>query len=482
MLFSSMTFIYVFLPVVTVLYLLLRKELRNHLLLIASLVFYAWGEPRYLAIMLITILINYTFAILIEKSRLKETTEQGGGAWFSSHAKSFYLVIALVLDLGVLGYFKYFNFLIENLNALFHTHTDFIKVVMPIGISFYTFQAISYLMDIYRGGTAQKDIYKLALYISLFPQLVAGPIVKYHEIEQQIDDRTVTFQNISYGIKRFIIGLSKKMLIANTFGEVADKIFSQAPDSFSPGIAWLGAISYTLQIFFDFSGYSDMAIGLGAVFGFRFPENFNYPYISKTITEFWRRWHISLSSWFREYLYIPLGGNRKGAKRTYINLALVFLATGFWHGAAWNFIVWGAWNGFFVIIERFFGLNRKDIQRPKYQRFLLHFYCILAFIIGWVLFRAPDLHYALVYIGNMFALVRHEHGLYALIYYLDTIQYITLAFALIFCTPIAKGLLKKCESNQIVNWLTCIVCYGLLILSTAQIAASTYNPFIYFRF
>lgn len=271
------------------------------------------------------------------------------------------------------------------------------------------------------------------------------------------------------------------MLLANTMGQVADKIFSQNADAFSPGIAWLGALCYTLQIFFDFSGYSDMAIGLGAIFGFKFPENFNYPYISKTISEFWRRWHISLSTWFKEYLYIPLGGSRKALSRTCINLGIVFLATGFWHGAAWNFIVWGLWNGFFVIFERLTGLN-KEKSRPWWQKACMHFYCILAFMLGWVLFRAPDLSYALTYIGNMFALVPHDHGIYAFIYYFDTVEWISLVFALFFCVPLMRNLVLKHQQNALVASVMNVLCYGLLLLSSAQIAASTYNPFIYFRF
>lgn len=306
MLFSSMTFIYLFLPIVVTIYIIVRKELRNYILLIASLIFYAWGEPKYLSIMLLTILANYIFAIFIEYSKNTQLNVffYSKKSLYSSIIKfrtNILLFVALFIDLGILAYFKYFNFLIDNINLLFQSNVDFIKVIMPIGISFYTFQAISYLIDVYRGGEAQKDLFKLSLFIALFPQLIAGPIVKYHEISYQINDRHIDFNKISYGIKRFIIGLSKKMLIANVFGQVADKIFSQNADSFSPGIAWLGAIAYTIQIYFDFSGYSDMAIGLGSIFGFTFPENFNYPYISKSISEFWRRWHISLSTWFKEF-------------------------------------------------------------------------------------------------------------------------------------------------------------------------------------
>lgn len=479
MLFSSMTFIYVFLPVVCSIYLLVRNELKNHVLLLASLVFYAWGEPKYLAIMIATILINYVFAIFIEKAD-KEIQKETVLTLFIN--KKLLLALCITANLSILCYFKYFNFFAENINLLLKTNVDFIKVIMPIGISFYTFQSISYVMDVYRGESAQKDMYKLALYIALFPQLIAGPIVKYHEISAQIESRSVNFSTLSYGIKRFIIGLSKKMLIANTFGEIADKVFASNPDSFSPLIAWLGAICYTLQIYFDFSGYSDMAIGLGAIFGFKFPENFNYPYISKTITEFWRRWHISLSSWFREYLYIPLGGNRKGNRRTYLNLFLVFLATGVWHGAAWNFVIWGIYNGFFVIIERLFKLNKDTQTRPLYQIGLLHIYCILAFIIGWVLFRSPDLEYAISYISNMFFCLDYTEEPYILEYYISALDALLLVFALIVCLPVFKNTLYRSENSTFLSVAVNICTYILLIISTAQIAGSTYNPFIYFRF
>ena len=287
--------------------------------------------------MLLTILINYTAAINIER--------------FFNH-KKIILLCALITNLGILFYFKYFNFLIDITNSVFHSHLSFPDIVMPIGISFYTFQALSYVIDVYRGECkAQKDIYKLALYICLFPQLIAGPIVKYHDVADQIDSRDVNFEKVCLGVKRFIIGFSKKIIIANTMAVIADKIFIQDPHNFSHLVAWLGALAYTLQLYFDFSGYSDMAIGLGLIFGFRFMENFNYPYISKSITEFWRRWHISLSTWFKQYVYIPLGGNRGKLYKTCVNLGIVFLLTGIWHGAAWTFIVWGIWHGIFIIIE-----------------------------------------------------------------------------------------------------------------------------------
>ena len=368
MLFSSMTFVFMFLPIVCSVYFLARKDLQNYILLIASILFYAWGEPRYLAIMILTILVNYIGANYINRSRNIK------------HRK--HLLIATILtDLGFLFYFKYFNFMLENICALFGIGGRFINVVMPIGISFYTFQAMSYVIDVYRKDVkAEKDIYKLALYITLFPQLVAGPIVKYHDVDKQISKRDTSFDKVAYGVKRFIIGLAKKMLLANTLGEVADKIFNQPVEAFDTATAWIGAFAYSLQLFYDFSGYSDMAIGLGAIFGFKFLENFNYPYISRSITEFWRRWHISLSSWFKEYLYIPLGGNRISPTRTYTNLFIVFLATGFWHGAQWNFIFWGLWHGMFIIFEKYTNWHKKEGGLKI--KLCQHIYTIFAFVIG----------------------------------------------------------------------------------------------------
>ncbi len=466
MLFSSMSFIYVFLPVVCLLYLAARKELHNPVLLTASILFYAWGEPRYLAIMLVTIMVNYLGALLVEKYPLK---------------KKFTLVITIVANLGFLIYFKYFNFILENINSIFHTNIDFIKVIMPIGISFYTFQAMSYLIDVFRGECrAQKDIYKLALYICLFPQLIAGPIVKYHDVAEQIDSREVNFEKVDIGVKRFIIGLAKKMLIANTMGAIADKIFVQAPDTFTPLVAWIGSLAYTMQLFYDFSGYSDMAIGLGLIFGFRFMENFNYPYISKSITEFWRRWHISLSTWFKQYLYIPLGGNRISKNRTYINLAIVFFLTGLWHGASWNFIFWGLWNGFFIILEKMTGWH-KETDKP-FINFLKHLYTIFVFVLGWVMFRADNMNYALTYIKNMFGLVKVHDISYGISYYGDTVEVLTFIIAVVCAMPVFSKILEIKEERKILRSIVNIWLIILFILSTAAIAASTYNPFIYFRF
>ena len=466
MLFSSISFIYVFLPAVCFLYLITRKELHNPILLIASIIFYAWGEPRYLAIMLVTIMVNYLGALLIEKYPLK---------------KKLTLTLTIAANLGFLIYFKYFNFILGNINALLHTNIDFIKVVMPIGISFYTFQAMSYLIDVYRGECkAQKDIYKMALYICLFPQLIAGPIVKYHDVAEQIDSREVNFEKVDIGVKRFIIGLAKKMLIANTMGAIADKIFVQAPDTFTPLVAWIGSFAYSLQLFYDFSGYSDMAIGLGLIFGFRFMENFNYPYISKSITEFWRRWHISLSTWFRQYVYIPLGGNKISPNRTYINLAVVFFLTGLWHGASWNFIFWGLWNGFFIILEKMTGWH-KETDKP-FINFLKHIYTIFIFVLGWVMFRADNMHYAAIYLKNMFGLVKVHDIAYGISYYGDTVEILTFIIAVICAMPVFSKILEIKQERKILRSIVNIWLIILFILSTAAIAASTYNPFIYFRF
>lgn len=471
-----MTFIYVFMPILCITYFCIFKKLRNTVLLIASLIFYAWGEPRFLLVMLITIFLNYAFGILISECLKKEESLK------SKQRALVFLVIGIICNLSILGYFKYFNFVLENISSLFSVNFDIVKIVLPLGISFYTFQSLSYLVDVYRkDAQVQTNPFKLALYVALFPQLIAGPIVKYQDIKDQIDDRKIDLENIIYGIKRFVIGLSKKMLIANTCGEIADKIFNQNADAYSPLIAWIGILSYTLQIFYDFSGYSDMAIGLGHIFGFKFKENFNYPYISKSIGEFWRRWHISLSTWFKLYLYIPLGGNRVSSKRTYLNLFIVFFATGIWHGAAWTFVLWGLWNALFIIIERFFRINMSE-ENTIIRKVCLHLYCIFVFSVGWVLFRADNLDYAISFIGNMFGIIEHSKNLYTLVYYVDNIQLIAIVLGLLFATPIAKNLMIACQKTAVTEVLYDTAIIILLLVSTAFIAASTYNPFIYFRF
>ena len=463
MLFSSMVFVFLFLPLTCFAYLCVNTRLKNYVLLIASLIFYAWGEPRYLAIMLLTIIINYWGAVAIASIQ---------------KFRKLCLIVTIIVDLSFLIYFKYFNFLIDNLNRIVFVDVPFRDIIMPIGISFYTFQAMSYLIDVYRREVkVQRDILKLALYISLFPQLVAGPIVKYHDVEQQINRRKVDFAKVSLGIKRFIIGLAKKMLLANMMGEVADKIFSQSVEQFNSYIAWVGAIAYSLQLFYDFSGYSDMAIGLGLIFGFRFLENFNYPYISKSITEFWRRWHISLSTWFKEYLYVPLGGNRVSKLRNYFNLFVVFLATGIWHGASWNFVLWGVYFGIIIIIEKLF-LGKYLEKAPA---FLSHLYAIFLFTFGWVLFDFTDMGQMCDFIVSLFnggsvGLISHD----ALVYVLAYLP--VLIISIIASTPLVSNLHKKIENRAWCGYADAALVLIALVICTASLVSSGYNPFIYFRF
>ena len=467
MLFSSMIFVYAFLPLVAGLYWLSPRALRNAVLLAASILFYAWGEPIYVVVMLVTILVNYCGALLL------------GGV-----RRGRRLVVAgtIMLNLSLLVYFKYFNFLVDICNSAFGTGFDSIKVVMPIGISFYTFQSLSYVVDVYRGEVAvQRNIAKLALYVSFFPQLVAGPIVKYHDIAHEIDRRTVGLDDMLYGIRRFVVGLAKKMLLANTLGAVADKVFAQSPTSTHPATAWIGALAYAFQIFYDFSGYSDMAIGLGRMFGFHFLENFNYPYISKSITEFWRRWHVSLSTWFREYLYIPLGGNRAGTARTYVNLLIVFLATGIWHGASWNFVVWGLWHGFFIVLERVTGLHKKT--GGAVFAVMRHACTLLVVLFGWVLFRAEDLPSAVVYARNMLGLLPDGFDApNAIPHYVDNTEIFAMFFAIMLSAPVTQGAFLSERLPRALGAVRDVVLVALFVLASIWMASSTYNPFIYFRF
>ncbi|MBR6043836.1 MAG: MBOAT family protein [Paludibacteraceae bacterium] len=465
MLFSSLTFLFVFLPIVLITYYLVKPALRNSVLLFASLFFYAWGEPTYLIIMLATIVINYIGARCIEA--------------FSS--KKLALAGTIAVDLAFLGYFKYYNFFVENINAIFSSNIDFVEIALPIGISFYTFQSISYLVDVYRGDAkAQKDIYKLALYICLFPQLIAGPIVKYHDVEEQINDRNEDFDKFKQGVKRFIIGLSKKVLIANTLAAVVDKVYGMQVEFLTSSAAWLGAILYPLQLFFDFSGYSDMAIGLGLMFGFTFKENFNFPYIAKSITEFWRRWHISLSTWFKEYLYIPLGGNRKGPKRQLVNIGIVFFFTGMWHGASWNFVVWGMWHGLFNIIEKATGWN-KD-KESKGLTIVQHIYTLFVVMIGWILFRADSFSHAWKIIRRMFFIKPCDKSIYELGYYITFNTWIFLFIAIALSAPLFDRVPASIKENRVSNIAVNCALVALFALCISSLVSSSYNPFIYFRF
>ena len=476
MLFPSGVFLYLFLPTLLAVYFLSPKKIKNLVLLIASLVFYAWGEMFYVGLLIASIVFNYVIGLIIGRQEHKK----------AQIALSFGVIGNLLL----LSSYKYSNFIVDNINGLLQiagtTEIALAPVHLPIGISFYTFQALSYLIDVYRKTTpAQKNPLHLALYISLFPQLIAGPIVRYHDIADQITNRRVTVDSFYYGMERFVLGLSKKIIIANPLAFVADSIFAMPADQISLQMAWLGIIAYTFQIYFDFSAYSDMAIGLGRMFGFKFLENFNYPYISKSIQEFWRRWHISLSNWFRDYLYIPLGGNRLSEIRTYINLIIVFLLCGFWHGAAWNFVVWGLLHGLFLILERL-GLSRllKKCWPP-----LSHLYCITAFTTAWVFFRSETLTDAWQYLGAMIGLNGFNSSVGDAIYFLNPEVIVVLILATILSTPIYQKVsiwLNNTESNNstgsIKTAINSSIILLLLFVCVIYIAVNTYNPFIYFRF
>ena len=428
MLFSSSVFIFIFLPLVLFLYYISGKKIRNYILLLASLIFYAWGGVNYLKILMVSILINYIFGLLIDK-----TVDR-------SHLRKFILILGIILNLALLFYYKYYDFFIENINNILNMNLELKRIVLPIGISFFTFQGMSYIIDIYRNdGKVNKNIFSVALYISFFPQLVAGPIIKYKIIDEQIRVRKESIDYFSYGINRFVIGLGKKIIISDMLGAISDNIFLLANSSGIDMItAWIGAIGYTLQIYFDFSGYSDMAIGLGHLFGFKFPENFNYPYISRSITEFWRRWHISLSTWFKEYLYIPLGGNRRG--NVYFNLFVVFLVTGLWHGASWNFVIWGLWHGMFMIIER---VIRNENWYKKIPSFIKIFITLFIVIIGWVLFKATTLEEGLKYLSIMFGLSNFSNITFEYTYFISRKFIVLIIIGIMASTPIFKKIFNR---------------------------------------
>lgn len=470
MVFSSIVFVFCFLPITLFLYFLAEKTgrmwIKNTVVLIASLVFYAWGGLRYLILLLILVVVNYVCGLLIATTR---------------HRKLF-LIIGLAADLFNLVYFKYLNFIVANLEQgiqlLLHSEFSFAipAIVMPIGISFFTFQIMSYLIDVYREEVpAQKNIAWLTLYIMMFPQLIAGPIVRYHDVNLEIASRKTTIGMAEKGIRRFILGFSKKVFVANCMGKMADVIFG-LNGTVNSVYAWLGAICYALQIFFDFSAYSDMAIGLGLIFGFHFNENFKYPYISKSIKEFWRRWHISLSEWFRDYVYIPLGGNRKGAARTYINLAIVFLLTGIWHGAAWQFLVWGMIHGVFMLIERAgFGKVLKKIPA-----FFSHLYTLFVVVVSWVFFRANNISLALEYLKNMFSFNFSGFGNILVLPEFTTLFVLVGIIAILACTPVFQ-IIGETRFGRI-PWLRHIGYLLLFLVSLIYLSGLSYNPFIYFQF
>jgi len=469
MVFSSSTFLFAFLPLALAGYALARSiRLRNLWLLLASLVFYAWGESFYVLILLASIFCNWLVALALQK-----------------HRRLLVLAAGVGLNLMLLGFYKYANFIVDSASAVSEwaglPELVAAPVHLPLGISFFTFQAISYLVDVYReDAPAQRRLSDVALYIALFPQLIAGPIVRYASIQKQLAKRSFDLENFVAGARRFIIGLAKKVLIANVLGETADNIFGL--ESPAAATAWLGVACYTLQIYFDFSGYSDMAIGLGRMFGFRFDENFRYPYIATSIRDFWRRWHISLSSWFRDYVYIPLGGSRGGAARTALNLMIVFVLCGLWHGASWSFVVWGLFHGLFLSMERFAG---TAIASPL-SRIAAHVYVLLVVMIGWVFFRAETLGDAIEYLGAMVGLLPALGFEAAPQSHLNARVVLTLVIGAVLSTPIGIGIGRSLQTPDFKHAALCIgrdtVLVCLFVLSMMSIAAGTYNPFIYFRF
>ena len=464
MLFSSNTFLFTFLPLVIILYFVVPEKYRNHILLAASLIFYSWGEPVYVFLMIFSAVFNYSMALDISR---EEDDEKN---------RKFTLVFTVVVNLFILCFFKYYGFLMDTINSIFGCSIKYTALALPIGISFYTFQALSYIIDVYKKNVeVQPSLLKFSLYLSLFPQLIAGPIVKYRDVAIQLDEREVSLSKFGEGTKRFIIGLGKKVILANNLGLIYTTITSGGEGNVSVISYWLGLISYTLQIYFDFSGYSDMAIGLGRMFGFEFMENFNYPYVSKSVTEFWRRWHISLSTWFREYVYIPLGGNRVKVSRHILNLMIVWSLTGLWHGASWNFIVWGLYYGILLVAEKYLWGDKLE-KAPSAVR---HIYSMLIVMIGWVFFSSDNLSAAVKYLGVMFGFSGVPFANAATFYYFRT-GIILIAAGTVFSTGIPFKYFEKLYSR---NRITGIVLVMLIfVLCVAYLIFSSYNPFLYFRF
>lgn len=465
MLFSSIPFLYYFLPLVLAVYFLTPARFRNAVLLLASLIFYAWGEPKYVLLMLASILSGYGFGLLQERYRGQKGAKLVCG-------------LSVAVSLSFLLYFKYADFFLENFNAATGLGVPLLRIALPIGISFYTFQIISYTVDVYRGEPAQKNLIHLAAYVSMFPQLIAGPIVRYSDIAQQLEHRSHPTALAAEGVRRFLIGLGKKILIANQLGELCS-VF-RASDEKSVLFYWLYAVAFALHIYFDFSGYSDMAIGLGKVFGFHFLENFNYPYISASITEFWRRWHMSLGTWFRDYVYIPLGGNRVGRARQLLNILVVWMLTGFWHGAAWNFVVWGLMFAVLLIMEKLWLLKPLSKCRP-----LAHLYVVFFVVISFVIFNAENMGQALSDIGGLFGaggipLVSAEA-----VYCLRSFA-LVLILAVLGATPLLRnGLVRLSQyptAGKVLNALEPFTLFVLLLVMTGYLVDGSFNPFLYFRF
>ena len=467
MVFSSSIFLFVFLPITITIYYLLNDKFKNVWLLIASLFFYSWGEPKYILLIIASILINYVFGLIIEKLARE----------YNRKYRKFALVMIVTIDLVTLGIFKYLDFAIANINRFVNKDIPLRNIALPIGISFFSFQIMSYVIDVYRGEKAQRNILDLGLYIALFPQLIAGPIVRYSDIRDQLRNRSHSIDKFYKGVILFMIGFSKKILIADQLSPLVDKIFDG--NGFSAYVAWVGAIAYTLQIYFDFSGYSDMARGLGNIFGFEFMENFNYPYVSSSIKEFWRRWHISLSTWFRDYLYIPMGGSRCSTSRQIINLLVVFFLTGLWHGASWNFIIWGLYYAAFLIAERLF-LGKYLEKAPNA---IEHAYALVVVVIGWIFFKAPGASSALHYIANLF---RIDGSSWAdLVSNLNRQYIFCLIVGVIFSIPFGKKIFESCIRDDIALYRRIISVFSVFvvfIIAISYMVGSGFSPFLYFRF
>ncbi len=474
MLFSSVLFLFCFLSLTILLYYICprgpKNTGKNTVLFISSMIFYAWGEPVYILLMLFTILHNYIFAILIGQGKNKGKTK----------SPKVLLTLSVILNLGVLAFFKYSNFFISNIDSIFGLSIPLLEIALPIGISFYTFQTMSYTIDVYKGSTVvQYNPINFGAYVTLFPQLIAGPIVQYKTIAEALDNRKNEHFTFASGVKTFTVGLAKKVLIANRVGELWQIISGLESEQMTVLTSWLGIIAFSLQIFFDFSGYSDMAIGLGRMFGFEFNINFDYPYISQSVTEFWRRWHISLGTWFREYLYIPLGGNRVCRWKFYRNIFVVWFCTGFWHGAGWNFIIWGLYFGILLVIEKTFLLKVLD----RIPRVLRHIYLILIIIVSWVFFAIEDMSVCMNYLGNMFFVngipLYNDKAIYLL--YTNALM---ILIGIIFSMPLFTGILEKIKNkNPLLYDILCLAgCIFVWFASTASLVSNSYNPFLYFRF
>ena len=487
MVFSSFTFIFTFLPITLILYYISPRRVKNMILLISSLVFYAWGELIYIGLMVLSILFNYFCGKDIYLKMCQNENDSSGHLSVDGNQKKqknmgvrISFVIAIIVNLLILGFFKYYGFLIDTINTVAKTKIEYRQLGLPVGISFYTFQAISYLIDVYRGEvTAQKNIINFALYIAMFPQLIAGPIVRYIDIEIQLKWREESLQKFGEGTRYFIVGLGKKVILANSMG----KIFESVSQNFSSGIKmsimmmWVGAIAYTLQIYFDFSGYSDMAVGLGKMFGFDLKKNFDYPYISKSVTEFWRRWHISLGTWFREYIYIPLGGNRVSAKKHIRNLLIVWMLTGLWHGAQWNFVIWGLYYGVLLIFEKYY-LTKYLTRIPK---ILQHLYTMLMIVIGWVFFFSESAGSALKYLGMMVG-IGSKGFLHSQDCFVIVSNWGLWLAGIICCTSIGSGILNRNGYEGNGKWFTDLAYMMLFVITISWLITDSFNPFLYFRF